>query len=57
MADARHAQELADAAREQDDDARRQQDRDAARIHRELVETDRIAAHIAQVLAEDGPSR
>lgn len=58
MADDRHAQEIADARRDADDDvARRQQARDAARIQRELAETDRIAAAIDDLLAEPEPRR
>jgi hypothetical protein len=57
MADDRHAQEIASARREADDaDARRQQARDAARIHRELAETDRIAAAIDKLLDEPEPT-
>lgn len=57
MAEDRHAHEMAEARRDADDaDARRQQARDAARIHRELVETDRIAAVIDELLDEPGPT-
>jgi hypothetical protein len=45
MGDAR-AQQLADTRRDEDIRARRSQERDAARIHRELVDADRITAAI-----------
>jgi hypothetical protein len=57
MADDRHAQEIADARRDADDAvARRQQARDAARIHHELAEVDRIAAAIDRLLDEPEPT-
>ena len=56
MADGWHAQEIAQARRDEDDDARRQQARDAARIHRELSEADRLTAIIDKLLGERDPA-
>ncbi|HKC28331.1 MAG TPA: hypothetical protein VKB75_09995 [Jatrophihabitans sp.] len=50
MASDRQANELADVIRAEDVEARRGQDRDAARIHRELVETDRLTEVIDDLL-------
>jgi len=53
VSDDRRADELARAIRDEDDVAQRGQTRDAARIRREMAETDRIEQAI-DALLDDG---
>ena len=52
MADGRREHDLAEADSASDEEARSTQARDAARIHRELDETSRLAADITRLLDE-----
>ena len=53
MAESRHEHDVAEVISEWDEDARRMQAQDAARIHQELADTNRIAAHIDALLADN----